>query len=235
MLVRRGRTARILFLTTILLVLGCPTDKKDETAPNVAERIEGKPSNEELHAFWDAHLNRIVMEEVVRARYPVSEINNRYLELVRQSTERYGKVFAIEASTVFNDLSRDVLAGCDARGGNPVLRIFVPAQLRLYRSGEVTPQTFEVAVVVGLLHELEHLASGCDIEESKEALIASEVTAWDRTCRYAISALVRAGRNLDPGSVTMFRGWLACGQKEGPCFNAFIREHYSPVTRSYDK
>lgn len=231
---RRGRTARILFLTTILLVLGCPIDKKNEPTPTVAERVERKFSDEELHAFWDSHFNRTVMEEVLRARYSVSDINNRYLELSRRSAERYGKVFAIEASTSFNNRSRDVLAGCDARGGNPVLRIFVPAQLQFYRSGKVTPQTFEVSIVIGLLHELEHLASGCDNVDGKEALIASEVTAWDRTCRYTVSALVRAGRNLDPVGATMYRGWLACGQKEGPCFNAFIREHYSPVTRFYD-
>jgi len=223
----------ILFLLAIVAVF-MTTTKKDQLqqplSPAVKLTLMRLPqySDEEMHQFWDLHLNKLIMEEIAGRKYPVSAINERYQILFQSIVSKYGKAFRLEASTSYNRYDPLLLASIQAELDPPVLVIFVPSVINLYTELKDSQNTdwdkqFEVSIVSAFIHELEHLVGDSQSGlKTNKGVIDDEAKAWDATCLYVLSPFVSAGYPLGPNEAGYYKNWLNCGKENNDCWRGFI-------------
>jgi hypothetical protein len=199
-----------------------------------------KYTDEEMHRFWDLHMNELVMVELVGGKYPIPEINERYKTLVDETVRRYGRIFNIEASTKFNEYDKHAIAGCEMNGEIPIARIFVPGVMDVYAelrtSGDALwEKKFENLVVTTLLHEVDHIAAGRvgNYVQSKKALIDAETETWAKTCEYTVSIFVKRGLPVSGSDAWLYNGWVTCGKQNNSCWRAIVGNLYETISKHY--
>lgn len=199
-----------------------------------------KYTDAEIYQFWNEHVDRLVMKELIAGKYSIPAVNRRYQFLLQGILDKYGKAFRLEPSTMYNEYSSMVVAGWDDSVDPPAVRIFVPALMNVRRSlgmsgSPLWERQFETTIVMGVMHELEHGAG--DPPHSKaltrQELITAEAKAWDQTSRYTISEFVRHQYPLGFNDTYYHNGWIRCGKENNDCLRTFIGNTYSDITRHY--
>ena len=234
----------IVTLISIFFLVAC--DKKEQGSispqPAIAPPVQTlkTPPETELRNFWDLHLEKPI-KALISETHRFQEINARYRILREQIVRRYGKIYNVNQSTIFCTASPNVLAGASYERGTPHVTIFVPALYTLYptlsqRYGAEVNEIFEMTVVTGFLHELDHLANGTigfetNTNISLDKLVESETLTWSQTCEFTIEPLLKRGIKLDESDTTYYTMWALAGRSaESPKWRKFIEEAYS-VTR----
>jgi len=195
-------------------------------------------SESEMHMFWQFHLEKIVMEEIVGGKYPIPAINDRYRALLNKIIARDKKPFGIQASILYDEYSNSVVSGVSI--DHTTIVIFVPAIMDVYKGLQSAKSVdwekqFEATIVISILHEVDHFA-GKNSEsygESRKDLIKEESRAWAETCEHTISVFINAGYPLDPSSTLFYKNWVSCGKRNNKNWKSFIATCYSEVSQHY--
>lgn len=121
----------VIVIGAIVIVAGSLSEKTTNESLNKKTNsfapINPNPySEKQIHDFWDSHLNKVIMNELVAGKYHIPEINKRLSILAEATIKRYGR-FNISPSTSYSKHSRFVVAGCAIKDSIPQLIIFVPA------------------------------------------------------------------------------------------------------------
>jgi hypothetical protein len=202
----------------------------DEKPPGVPYTMN------EIHAFWDANLNHLIIEELAVGKYHIPEIQKYFSEMNSELHKIYGKTLAIHPSWLYNENSHDVGAG-NAVDNNmqPSIEIFVPAVMDVYKQyPETIPsrkKMFEVMNVTTFMHELEHLMVKAPSKslQTREWVIAQEADTWAKTCEYVLAIFVKNGYPLGISEQYYWNDWVSCGKQNNARWKSRIRAVYSGV------
>lgn len=120
---------------------------------------------------------------------------------------------------------------CIVENGQPQIRISLPSLKAVFDSFNGNPnqdQIFEMELVIGLIHELDHLALGrAERIDGLEERIANEALVWSITC-ITIGLLVKLGQVVDGEHVAMQTAWEKGGRNlQSTCWQDYIRGLYS--------
>jgi len=241
------------FAVSAILMTVAPLFSFDGTAPKTGKLTKGPLntvtgalpssevphySNEELHKFWDDHLNRIVMFEVMGGKHPVPAVNALYRERAAMITQRYNNPFWIALSETYSVDSAYILAACDLQNGTPILKIFVPSLMYVYREllakDADRDKNFESLVVVTIFHELDHIALGLIGRpgQTKKEFIAREAATWAATC-HTIALFIALGLPVETNDLLYYQDWTKCGQQMNACWSSAIGQAYAEVLKHF--
>ncbi len=202
---------------------------------------KGEPSeytDTEQHLFYDHHL-KYTLEDILGGKYLIPEINARYQERSQKITARYGKLFRVSFCTSYSKASHRVLRGCWIDGTQPVIQIFIPANMDLYQEMRGKNESdwekkFEYTLIIGFLHELDHLAEGVpgNGKQTDEEKDLCEEIAWAATCEFTIRPLVeRYHLSLEQSNDAYYQAWVEANRdRNNEKWKQFIQQTYS-VTR----
>lgn len=197
-------------------------------------------SVERVHEFWDLHLNKIIMGELVRGTYPINPIDARYKVLFDETVKRYGRPFNIRASTQRVNSPEIIPSGCFMKGGVPFVWISVPAMMDVYSTlqhsgGPHWEKQFEAFVVISVLHEMDHIAIGevGSPSDTREELIDRETKAWAETAENTLPIFVKNNFPMDPSDTSYYKAWVSCGREENACWKSFIEGGYASISQRY--
>jgi len=190
----------------------------------------------EIHAFWDAHIHHVIMQQLFAGIYPLDEIQSHFSEMNFAITEMYGKALLINPSQFYEKDSRYVLAGGEiTASGQPVLRVFMPALMDKYRKYKSTAdgrRMFEGFTVAMFIHESEHLLQRIPPVplQTREWLITNESDAWAKTCMDVFAVFVKYKYPLDITGQHYWDDWIACGKQNNECWKKSVRQAYSDLS-----
>ncbi len=192
-------------------------------------------SDEVIHKFWDDHLNKLVMIELVGGKHPVPRVNALYQEEAVAIMRRYGKIYRIEPSNKYQENYIYAGAGCDIKDGTPILRIFVPNMMYIYneffarcRPGTRLREhgnTAHLPRAGSYLTRIDRRPGDTD-----EELVAEEVATWAVTCEH-IGEFLSLKIPVDASHLSYYKAWDGCGQQRNQCWTNFIGRTYAPVSK----
>jgi len=196
-----------------------------------------KPRSEaELKEFWAKRMKRTFEDELLNYRYPIAEINERYVFLARKIEERYQKKLQVSMVSTFNPASKQIMAGPMIKNGIPIVELIVPALVNNHgwlveQHGEkLGEELFEISTIVGFIHELDHLAYGYVSEDrSLDSLVELERLAWAQTCEYTLRPLVEKDAvRLGESERIYYLAWINGGRNpDSPAWRKFIMDAYA--------
>jgi hypothetical protein len=193
-----------------------------------------KYSKEETVQFWNLHLDKMIMNDLVGGKYEIPAINDRYKFLLDEIITKYGRPFGILGSISYYEKSKSAVACYTMK--DLKIGIFIPVAMDSYQELKMSNKSgwekqFEAFVIISFIHEVEHVAGGAIDRDlgDKKAFIEEETRAWSETCEHTISTFLNSGYSLDPSSAIYFRNWLDCGRENNECWRSFIEREYSSV------
>lgn len=197
------------------------------------------PSKDEMNAFWDAKMEKIILRVADGQYEKVPEINSHHQVLKSRLVRRYHQAIVIGKCTRFNESSRSVDAGSSMENGKPTVAFYIPAAMLSYNKlvkqygvneGE---EVFERSMVISFLHELDHLAFNPAIKNEMpdfDELVAAEAQAWAQTCEHAIRPMVERGLIVGQADKTFYAQWVkALRDEQSPAWHNYIRQAYQVV------
>lgn len=173
-----------------------PTSQQTKPGYNghVYEPVLRKYTAQELKEFWDRELNYLVVEQWSKAQLPYPEINQRYLRLFSEITNRTGTNLSIALVRTNHWLGTSVeaAASLDRTNNQHCMDLYIPVMMNTYEKLERSGipkwhKVFESHIIVALMHELEHTAN---TNVATAVDIGEESRAWADTCRYTIVPLL---------------------------------------------
>ena len=192
------------------------------------------------------------MEQLCRTLcQTMPEVRQRFFEGLESVGKRFGvKNLEIRLQTKYDE-NRGVMWGAQVENDLPVVVIILPNLLNLERLlrreiKEYKKEVLQLSVLVGILHETDHLRYNTREHLQKgrpfsvEEVVANEKQAWGYTCRYTIAPLVeKYGKVLDPNHMAFYRDWIESGRDENSgTWEEKIRKAYRffhPFMRSKSK
>ena len=229
----------------LALFVGWLTRSPDERIKypiSQSQPVSTLPSQAEQEAFWKAHLEPTVVQQLFAGKYAIPEINERYNFLFVSIEKRYGTKVVGSLVNHYHEVSQQIGAGSWVNKGVPTLEIYIPAQMDIYAQlqkeallSSPADKLFEIQAICSTMHELEHLAWNPDGVDplTKEGLIVIERQAWANTCRYELEPLVTKYQfSLPSGVAPIYQAWLRAGKDENnPAWEATIRKYYEPLRK----
>lgn len=229
---KKVRTKVLAFAIALLAV---PTVAVSQFAPLVSE--ETVREHGEVTAFFSENMEQVFKKLFDESsEYPTTLIQSRYRVLSARVEAKYGVRSQFWVTTEYAEASPAITNAKASNNGTPVVATFVPAHMDLYEDMEsrgVTPlrETFENNLVIGLIHELEHMAydpintSG---SPSSEELNRREIRTWAYTCEYTIQLFVDAELPISRSKMAFYDRWVAYGRRLTSVeWTNFITEAYA--------
>lgn len=194
-------------------------------------------SETEQKSFYAVHMQSVLEEGLFKGRLSILEINTRYALLKGLIQKRYGKPLKINLCLGYDSASRNILQSSLVQEGVPVLNIVVPAEMDTYtyykdRGIQNLEASFQSLLIIGIMHELDHLAYGLSGSRgmSADELDHMEVVAWSYTCDETIRIFVEKGLPVDPSDLSYYQVWVRGGQNMmSREWVEFIQKHYAPT------
>jgi hypothetical protein len=196
--------------------------------------------NRALKEFWDREVAPI-MRSLATNSYGLPEIQARHFELLQTIADRYHHELSVSildkrcANRV--DSKYCLPFGCRALEGIPEVAIFVPVVKEIFleirkKSPAGFRRKFETTLVIGFLHELDHLALGLTCNDpSFDAMLEVERVVWSWTCERTINVFAETyKRELCHSDRLYYDNWLRCGRNaDSPCWRSFIANLYGSI------
>ncbi len=142
------------------------------------------------------------------------------------------KVFDVPFSQQSANLSPTVVApfSCTSTNNIPGVGLFIPDLERLFYECDQNMTLFESSLIVGFIHELDHLALGMLIlpgeQTSAARILENEVYAWDRTCANIIRVMLEQGMLMLNVNETRYKTWERYGKCVNPMWWHYISQEY---------
>ncbi|MCD4705064.1 hypothetical protein K8R66_03230 [bacterium] len=132
--------------------------------------------------------------------------------------------------------SKDISCASRVQNGNSYIKLVIPSIMDSYyasqRSGNSNwEKQFELEVLTGFLHELDHLAYGNWIDNpSSKEFINEEKNAWALTCEHTIALLVEYYHfQLIRSDQIYYENWIKANRNvDDPIWDKFIKGLYEP-------
>jgi hypothetical protein len=217
-----------------IVVTNLPSGSTATTPIHAVTTESEAPPEEVQKQFWATNGETLVKDLVV-GKYQIPELSERYMELARAVDQRWGG-YGVNFCSVYLAESREAPAFCKLDVKPPKLVLVIPKLMdiaqELEREGGNWRSRFELTIVVGMIHEMEHIATDdYDPTDPLELLVFNEKRAWDRTCRFTLAPLVEKYHlPLPAGFGAYYQEWLKANRDESnPNWDHFIRSHYAPV------
>lgn len=208
-----------------------------------ADPLQPPYSKKEIHAFWDQHFQKLMQDQIVGGKYGIAEINQRIAELTVLIKERYHSSISVNMMERYlTPVSVGNYALCSSqvsKNGVPEIYISVPAlmaataQVR-FSGGPDWPKQMELALIIGYIHELDHLALGFKYADKEsttaDELVEEEIVAWAQTCEKTIRVLVENYHfKLSVNDDFYYQQWLLAGRnQQSPAWQQFFWRSYAP-------
>ena len=99
-------------------------------------------------------------------------------------------------------------------------------------------ERYEDSIVVGYLHELDHLAGGFigTIDENLQTTIDHECLTWAETCEHTIKFFVETGREVNQSDLSFYNTWKKCGRNPySKRWRDFMSNMYGGLKRNKGK
>lgn len=231
---RKTKFATIgLFTAIILLIFSFSSSeqkqkksepKAETVAPAVPPLSHREYADKQMQIFWNENFGH-QLEQLNQLTQTMPEIHQRLLENQEAISKRFGKNLEIRLQMAY-EKNKNIMQGAQVENGAPRLVIVLPNVLNLddllrKEVKEYRKEVLQISVLVGMLHELDHLRYNPpehlqkDSPLSAEGLAAGEKQAWGYTCRYTIAPLIeRYGKTLSPNALAFYRDWVDSDRDE---------------------
>ena len=182
--------------------------------------------------------------QITRGRYRLVEIQARYNQLCEKIAQRYPHGLKITLSDVASEDSvgknMTLPFGCRCINGVPEVALFVPAIRMVFEDFHKSSprnfrQVFESCVIIGFLHELDHLALRIIGDEADLAkVINGERIVWAETCEQAVRLFLDI--YIEPlcwSDMLYYSAWVRCRRNvESKQWKDFIASLYGSLRRN---
>lgn len=193
--------------------------------------------HEQVRTFYAVRMQKVVEDAYVRREHPLPEIKALLNELLDRVQQRYGKMLQVDFQVVHRPESPAIREASAVIDGAPVILMVIPARMDQYywwRGQGVAghEEMFKTSIVIGIIHELQHLAYGVEygdsVPTSNDALDREEVSTWALTCERAIRVFIENGYATTPEDRLYYEAWVAGGRTElSQSWNTFVRQAYA--------
>tara|TARA_Y100000310_G_C20521142_1_gene733742 strand:+ start:224 stop:922 length:699 start_codon:yes stop_codon:yes gene_type:complete len=180
---------------------------------------EGKYTAKEIYEFWDMYLKVFIQEELHEGMHPSSTVNEVTQERIRSINERYDNPkFEFWGFDRYHIASRDVFLSMAYRGGSVQIQFFIPALMdEFYATGAdrdpVQRHIFDNFLVIGYLHELDHIVLGyIDTGNIPEVLLAYESATWAKTVQSIELLVTKDAFALHSLDQSFLDAWIHSGK-----------------------
>lgn len=216
-----------------------PSESPDPTFPApsvvVSREVDDPPPlapESEVKAFWARELEGLFKERILTGQTEYAVLNAQLRESRVEIRKRYGRDLEMRMVANYAKAGWLVMMGSLVSKGQPAVELIIPSLMILHhecaKRGHDARRAFELAILVGFLHELDHLALG---EVGRSTHVESEKRAWARTCERTIRPLVEFGAPVEAGHRIYYDAWVSARRDErSPKWDAFIRTHYGALT-----
>jgi hypothetical protein len=207
--------------------------------PGKPKRTSSDYSLSEMQCTWSNHFQQVFDQELSLNKYPIPEIQSRYNMALQLINQRYGPTLAISMVTTYCGASRDVLCGNCFTNGHPTVEIMIPKLLDICKAEQSKDfhgwqDRMRFVLVVGIMHELDHLAFGTMEKEGDkpaplDQLVDEEANVWALTCENTLTPLIEKYKvQLTGDEYIYYTEWLkARRDKNSQSWRDFIRWAYS--------
>jgi hypothetical protein len=197
-----------------------------------------KPSLEEAGAFWKEHVQPYT-ERLLTGSYEMVPVQQHFMHNAKNMFERYKQSFLIQP---YNSVVRipgykpgSNCIACIIENGRPIIAYFIPDlmvvmnKLQLMTEDvEFVRQLFESYIVIGTMHETDHLANGwAGAASDYERSIEFERLAHAATCEHTVRHFADIRKPVLTDTALRYRLWVECGRNaDHPDWVADIRRRY---------
>ncbi|HTE48909.1 MAG TPA: hypothetical protein VK675_03325 [Candidatus Paceibacterota bacterium] len=189
----------------------------------------GERDMDSVRNFWKQEVLPI-QNNLSSNKYHIKPLQERMNYLANEIERRHGKKLHVKAEGTYNPVGKKVMAQCRLDGDVPVARISIQSLMDTYSEIENRHrrwhEEFELAFVIILLHELEHMARE-QADETFESLITEERATWASTCEYVIEPVLKEQRPVWSGLMVFYIEWMKAGQTNNEVWGSFMRNKYS--------
>lgn len=196
----------------------------------------------ELELFWTNHLHVPLTQTLYYGLYNIQDIQERYIFLSQKINSRYGRELVFNVVMTYLPQSRYVPMASGVDKGTPTVYVFLPSVIDNDKSGReegLTAEDLELGSVVGLIHEMDHLAFGFVQEErdgyvsTLDELVNDEKRAWAETCEHTLRPLVeKQKKKFSSGTLMYLQAWNKCGRNaHSQLWDEFIRVCYGETRK----
>ncbi|MBX4197955.1 hypothetical protein KW782_01325 [Candidatus Parcubacteria bacterium] len=197
-----------------------------------------QPSHEEATAFWENEIQPHV-SQLMTGKYSLRPVQERYTLNANRIVQRYSQSYLVQPYNTAIQLAGKQVEynpiACKIENGKPLVAVFIQAfmagmnKLRsLTQDPHLINATFEAVVVIGMMHEMEHLANGwigADLDYEK--MIEFERLAHGETCEHTLEHFATTRKPVLESQVKLYQKWVACGRSaDHPEWIAEIRRMY---------
>ncbi|MES2436877.1 MAG: hypothetical protein V4519_02605 [Patescibacteria group bacterium] len=195
-------------------------------------------------ALLDFYNQRIgpILNLLISCTYPLELIQRRFDSHRLTISRCYGrpidlKVIAVDHPAYAGD-QKMISMSNTARNGIPIIDLYMPALERQYAirqklDGINCDAMWQSVIVMGVLHELDHLANGwTDCAPGDiPALIEYERLTWGKTSEYGMVPWVQNyGQILSPLCQRWYDAWIAADRDvDHPSWVTFVTSKYGGV------
>lgn len=178
-----------------------------------------------------------IIKNLFSESYKIPDIGKKLSENWEKIAERYGCNVSIEASDSFPSddpgEGKMLMFGCALKDGKPKMVMFVRNLIMIWSTIGGNSSVWESFVVVGVMHELDHLALGVvELTPTRDIpkIIEGESIVWARTCQNTMRLLVENNWPLCGSDQDLYNAWISCNRKEKSSqWISFIKKRYGQL------
>ena len=195
----------------------------------------------QVKEFWDKEAMPVI-KRLLNGQYRLPEIQARFQWAVGEILGKYGVPLNIDMSFIApTDRGGKNLilpVGCHFRGGRPEVGFFAPVFRTIFRDLRSSKpadfrKLFERDVVIGFMHELDHLVQGIIDNPNRAQVVDFECLAQAATCEHTIRVFTEVyHEELCKDDMLFYSTWVKCGRNaESKDWRDFIAKMYGSLTR----
>lgn len=190
----------------------------------------------EMKAFFSVHIEPIV-QRLENGQYEIKEVQDKYDFLIHQLGKMfYGREIKKHISPTYFKQSSDVYSySMISENGDPVWGLIAPAIMDKAMQIEgslwdTKSETFEMFVVVHVIHELNKLLYLRDEERSAENEYIIESCVWAEICDEIVLPLVeKHGVEFDDQTFNWYSGWKDAGYEKNKHWMKFVQDQFQSI------
>ncbi len=217
----------VLFLATLALRYAFEELSSDPTEKSARKH----------QLFVDAHLQKLLIEDLPSGSYELPQIQRRHDTLRKKIDRLYGEehLLGFKVEDAQHPLSPFTVITSEFQDGDPIIVVFLSPLMRLFeeeRGAGVTEEDSERFFLIDFIHQLDHLALGHRLKEgeipSQKKWTKNELAAWAQTCEFSIRPILETpGLRVAPRHSVYYKAWVASGRNvSSEKWKAFIEREY---------
>lgn len=175
----------------------------------------------QMQLFYKEHMRAAVEDQFMRAAHPIPEVTARIasqMSIVQRTRHTY-----IDLQVVYGYIDNEPWKYQVTRinADPPQIRVSVLAYMNRYhrleqQGAKDINAAFEDALIVGLIHELDHMVldavNGFPKDPTKADMIRAEIEAWAETSEHAIRPFAERHLPLDVSDEGVYKMWVDAGR-----------------------